>query len=211
MTDEHEHQPEHDHEAEHDHEGEHEHHHHAYDWQAELLEMREAASHYYEHQFDWRGHEPPQGFDGPRYFPPSPDWRLVGHLDATVDGAGDHAEVATSTGLVRQMHVAGDVVFEAAGAEHRLRAFVSEREGYEVLFIPFKDATSGHATYGAGRYLEAPFESDAADDPIELDFNYAYNPSCAFSPAYYCPYPPRQNQLTIEIPAGEKVPYGEMP
>jgi uncharacterized protein len=203
MADEHaheEHAPEHDHE-------EHGHHHHVYDWQAELVGMREAAVHYYEHQFDWRGHEPPEDFDGPRYYPPAEDWRLVGHLDDTVEGAGDHAEVATSTGLVRHMHVAGDVVFDADGAEHRLRAFISDRDGYEVLFIPFRDATSGSETYGAGRYLEAPYDSESPNDPVELDFNYAYNPSCVFSPAYDCPFPPAQNRLSIPVRAGERNPY----
>ena len=106
MSDEHEH--EHD-EHEHGHE---EHHHHAYDWQAELMEMRDATTHYYEHQFDWRGHEPPAGYQGPRFFPPTPDWRLVARLDTTAPGAGDHAEIATSTGQVRHMHIAGDLVFD---------------------------------------------------------------------------------------------------
>jgi uncharacterized protein len=210
--DEHEHD-EHEHdEHEHDEHDEHEHgehHHHAYDWQAELQEMRDATAHYYEHQFDWRGHQPPQGFTGPRFFDPAPDWRLVARLDQTVPGAGDHAEIATSTGQTRHMHVAGDLVFEVGGEQHRLTAFVSERDGYEVLFVPFRDATSGHETYGAGRYVEAPFDSEAADDPVELDFNYAYNPSCVFSVAYDCPFPPRQNQLTIPITAGEKLPYDE--
>jgi uncharacterized protein len=192
-------------------EHEHEHHHQAYDWQAELLGMRQAAAHYYEHQFDWRGYGPPEGFDGPRYFPPAPEWRLVARLDRDVPGAGDHAEIATSTGQVRQMHVAGDLVFEKDGSDHRLTSFVSERDGYEVLFVPFRDATSGTETYGAGRYVEAPFDSDAADDPVELDFNYAYNPSCVFSAAYDCPYPPPQNRLTIAVRAGERLPYDEPP
>jgi uncharacterized protein (DUF1684 family) len=179
-----------DHEhADHEHDGVHEHHHHAYDWAAELEAERQAARHYYEHQFDWRGHEPPDGYVGPRWFDPAPEWRLVAHLDASVDGAGDHAEIATSTGLVRHMHVAGDLVFDAPnsadaqGGQQRLRAFISERDGYEVLFVPFRDATSGSETYGAGRYVEAPFDAEYPDDPIELDFNYAYNPSCVFSPA----------------------------
>jgi len=202
MTDEH---------AEHDEHGQHhhEHEHHAYDWEAELLQMREAAAHYYEHQFDWRGHGPPDDFDGPRYFDPAPDWRLLGRLDASVPGAGDHAEIATSTGQVRHMTVAGDVVFDAEGAEHRLTSFISDRDGYQVLFIPFRDATSGKETYGSGRYLEAPFDSETPDDPVELDFNFAYNPSCVYSAAYDCPYPPRQNQLQVAVRAGERLPYDE--
>jgi uncharacterized protein (DUF1684 family) len=205
-----------DHEhADHEHDGVHEHHHHAYDWAAELEAERQAARHYYEHQFDWRGHEPPDGYVGPRWFDPAPEWRLVAHLDASVDGAGDHAEIATSTGLVRHMHVAGDLVFDAPnsadaqGGQQRLRAFVSERDGYEVLFVPFRDATSGSETYGAGRYVEAPFDAEYPDDPVELDFNYAYNPSCVFSPAYDCPYPPAQNRLSVPVRAGERLPYDE--
>ena len=189
---------------------EHEHHHHAYDWQAELLALRDNTAHYYEHQFDWRGHKPPAGFTGPRYYPPAPEWRLAARLDSSTPGAGDHAEIATSTGQVRHMHVAGDLVFEAVGAERRLTAFVShDAEGYEVLFVPFRDATSGTETYGAGRYVEAPFDSEAPDDPIELDFKFAYNPSCVYSPAYDCPYPPPQNKLPIPVRAGERLPYDE--
>jgi uncharacterized protein (DUF1684 family) len=203
MTDEHDH-------SDHDHDHEH---HHTFDWQTELEALRTAAAHYYEHQFDWRGHNPPEGFDGPKYFTPDPAWRLAARLDSTVAGAGDHAEIATSTGQVRQMHVAGDLVFDVDGAEHRLTSFVSQgADGAEVLFVPFRDATSGHETYGAGRYVEVPLDPDADEaEPLELDFNYAYNPSCVYSAAYDCPFPPRQNQLTIPVRAGEKLPYGEMP
>jgi hypothetical protein len=104
------------------------------------------------------------------------------------------------------MHVAGDLVFEVGGKQHRLTAFVSERDGYEVLFVPFRDATSGHETYGAGRYVEAPFDSEAADDPVELDFNYAYNPSCAYDARWSCPLSPSENRLAIAVPAGERLP-----
>lgn len=186
-----------------------EHHHHSYDWQAELEGLRAAAAHYYEHQFDWRGNAPPEGFDGPKYFAPDPAYRLAARLDRSVDGAGDHAEIATSTGQVRHMTVAGDVVFDFDGTEHRLTSFVSQgADGVEVLFVPFRDATSGHETYGAGRYVEVPLDPDAGEDePLDLDFNYAYNPSCVYSAAYDCPYPPRQNQLTIAVRAGERLPY----
>jgi uncharacterized protein len=211
MTDDHDHsEHEHDHDHdEHEHEHELEHHHQPYDWQAELLQLREAATHYYEHQFDWRGHEPPAGYLGPRFFDPTTEWRLVGRLDASTPPAGDHAEIATSTGQLRHMHIAGDVVFDKDGAEQRLTAFVSERDGYEVLFIPFRDTTSGSETYGAGRYLEAPYDAETPDDPVELDFNYAYNPSCVYSPAYDCPYPPPQNKLSVAVRAGERLPYDE--
>jgi uncharacterized protein (DUF1684 family) len=111
----------HDHEHEHEH-GEHEHdehHHHAYDWQAELAQMRAAATHYYEHQFDWRGHGPPEGFDGPRWFPPDEKWRLDARLDRDAPNTGEHVELATSTGKLRDMTNAGQLVFEVGGAFQR--------------------------------------------------------------------------------------------
>ena len=142
MTDEHEHDHDHD-EHDHDHD-EHEHHHHAYDWQAELLadarrgrrtttstsSTGAATSRRPASTVRATSRPIPTGASSPA------------SID-TVAGAGDHAEIATSTGQVRHMHVAGDLVFEADGAEHRLTAFVSERDGYEVLFVPFRDATSG--------------------------------------------------------------------
>ena len=186
-----------------DHHHEHE---HTFDWEAELLGMRQGAAHYYEHQFDWRGHAPPEDFDGPRYFPPATEWRLEARLDSSAPGTGEHVEIATSTGKLRDMVVAGQLVFEADGGEHRLTAFHSHgADGLPVLFVPFQDATSGSETYGAGRYVEVPFEED--EQTLELDFNYAYNPSCVFSPAYDCPFPPASNRMSIPVRAGERLPY----
>ncbi len=71
----------------------------------------------------------------------------------------------------------------------------------DSVFVPFKDATNGAETYGAGRYLDIP----AADDgTYDLDFNLSYAPFCAYSPSYSCPLPPRENWLTVRIEAGER-------
>ena len=196
----------HDHGHGHDHDHDEHEHHHTFDWEGELLAMRDAAAHYYEHQCDWRGPEPPEGYAGPRYFPPAPDWRLPARLDEETPNAGQQVQIATSTGQLRDMHIAGDLVFEAEGGEHRLTSFHSHgSDGSHVLFVPFRDATSGTETYGAGRYVEVPFEFD--DDTLELDFNFAYNPSCVYSPAYDCPFPPPQNRLSVAVRAGEMMPY----
>jgi uncharacterized protein (DUF1684 family) len=191
------------------HEHEHEHEHvHTFDWRAELEGMREAAKHYYEHQFDWKGQGPPPGFSGPRYFPPAEEWRLLARLDRDVPESGQHVTLATSTGLLREMEVAGDLVFTAGGGERRLRSFLThDAQGYEVLFVPFRDATSGKETYGAGRYVETDY--DPEDEEVELDFNFAYNPSCVFSPAYDCPIPPPQNKLDVAVTAGEVLPFAK--
>jgi uncharacterized protein (DUF1684 family) len=186
---------------------EHEHEHtFKYDWRTELEALRESARHFYQHQFDWRGHEPPADFTGPRYFEPDEDWRLAAHLDRTVAGTGDPVTLATSTGQLREMKIAGQLVFKTGDAERRLSAFITnDAEGYEVLFVPFRDATSGLETYGAGRYVEAPFDKES--DEVELDFNFAYNPSCAYSPSYDCPYPPPGNRLDVPVRAGEMLPF----
>jgi uncharacterized protein (DUF1684 family) len=197
----------HDH-ADHDHEG-HEHH-PALSYEQELEQMREAATHFYQHQFDWKGHGPPEDFDGPRWFPVAPDWRLAAKLDRSAPGAGDHVELATSTGQLRHMENMGQLVFDVGGKEQRLTAFNSHAaDGFEVLFVPFRDATSGAETYGAGRYVEVPYGDD--EELLELDFNFAYNPSCAFSPAYDCPFPPPGNRLAVAVEAGEKLPSGNAP
>jgi uncharacterized protein len=82
-------------------------------------------------------------------------------------------------------------------------------EGYAgSVFLPFTDASSGRASYGAGRYLldtlkGADLGSDAEGRAI-LDFNFAYNPSCAYSPRWACPLAPAENALTAAIEAGER-------
>jgi hypothetical protein len=70
------------------------------------------------------------------------------------------------------------------------------------LFLPFRDATSGRETYGAGRYLEV--EPPGPDGGVEIDLNYAYNPYCAYNPEWSCPIPPGENWLTVPIRAGER-------
>jgi uncharacterized protein (DUF1684 family) len=79
------------------------------------------------------------------------------------------------------------------------------------LFIPFRDATNGRETYGAGRYLvDAAKSADLGGDPaagtLILDFNFAFQPSCAFDPRWACPLAPPENRLDIAINAGERLP-----
>lgn len=74
------------------------------------------------------------------------------------------------------------------------------------LFLPFQDLTSGRETYGGGRYLYDTIKGadlGAGPDAILLDFNYAYNPSCAYNPRWVCPLAPRENALRLRIEAGE--------
>jgi uncharacterized protein (DUF1684 family) len=78
------------------------------------------------------------------------------------------------------------------------------------LFIPFRDATNGTETYGAGRYLvdaakSADLGGDAAAGTLILDFNFAFQPSCAFDPRWACPLAPPENRLDVAVRAGERL------
>jgi uncharacterized protein (DUF1684 family) len=69
------------------------------------------------------------------------------------------------------------------------------------FFLAFTDDTSAKETYGGGRYINARQDGK---NSITLDFNLAYNPYCAYNPDFACPIPPKENMLSIAIPAGEK-------
>lgn len=71
-----------------------------------------------------------------------------------------------------------------------------------IAFTAFTDLTSGDETYGAGRYLDIPVPRGTLE--IEIDFNKAYNPYCAYNADYICPKPPKENRLKIAVEAGEK-------
>jgi len=77
------------------------------------------------------------------------------------------------------------------------------------IFIPFRDATSGTESYGAGRYLLDTIKGadlGGSGDRLILDFNYAYNPSCAYDPRWSCPLAPAANWLRVPVRAGERTP-----
>ncbi|MFN0256520.1 DUF1684 domain-containing protein [Pedobacter ureilyticus] len=78
----------------------------------------------------------------------------------------------------------------------------------DYLFLPFTDQTNNKETYGGGRYIDLK-STAVIGGKIELDFNKAYNPYCAYSDGYRCPIPPEENDLQLEIKAGEKNYTGE--
>lgn len=84
-------------------------------------------------------------------------------------------------------------------------------EGYGGgMFVPFRDATSGSETYGAGRYLldtikGADHGGGAATGELVLDFNMAYHPSCAYDPRWSCPLAPPENRLAVPVRVGERL------
>ena len=98
----------------------------------------------------------------------------------------------------------GYAVFQLQGKEYRLRPVLETPDAKELFYI-FRDQTAGKETYGAGRFFYSAMPTDGY---VELDFNKAYNPPCAFTPYATCPLPPAENKLPIRIEAGEKK-YGD--
>lgn len=99
-------------------------------------------------------------------------------------------------GQTEQQPCPGVAVFTLRGAEYRLEPVLEDGR----LFFIFKDRTAGRKTYPSGRFLYSDIRQDGT---VILDFNRAYNPPCAFTPYATCPLPPKQNQLPVEIEAGE--------
>jgi uncharacterized protein (DUF1684 family) len=147
-------------------------------------------------------------FEGLQYFPYDPAFRVRAMLE---DGDGSELLIDTGgeDGAVRYRR-AGVLVFELAGQPCRLTV-LSLVQYAGGLFVPFRDATSAHDTYGGGRYL---FDTAKDTDGLVLEitprslevvinFNYAYNASCAYSPRWACPLAPPENFLKVPVKAGE--------
>ena len=129
-------------------------------------------------------------------YPYDPAWRV----DASWQGLASPLEMAVPnvSGDLMPVRVEYQAVFEYGGRSLSLLPMsVGERE----LFFVFRDQGSGRETYGAGRFLKVPLP---VDGKITLDFNFAYNPPCAFTPFATCPLPPPENWLPFAVTAGEK-------
>lgn len=151
-------------------------------------------------------HEERHHFKGLEYFPPDSSCRIVTKLN--VYPSPERLRMATSKGVEREFIRYGHFDFVIDGKPQRLHAYKSTPEhghshGLEdaSLFVPFRDATSGKESYGAARYLDLEVNPSGV---YELDFNLAYNPYCAYSDNYICPFPPPENWLTVAIRAGER-------
>ncbi len=136
-------------------------------------------------------------FTGLNYYPVDVAMRLTLPLERATEPAP--LTIQTNTGEERPFRRIGTVTFEVEGQPATLAIY--QGQDHDDLFVPFRDATSGGETYGAGRYLEP---EELADGNILLDFNAAYNPFCAYSDDFSCPLPPAENHLTVPIRAGEK-------
>lgn len=137
-------------------------------------------------------------FGGLQYFPIAPDWIFNARFEPYEPRR--QIKIVNVLGLEDDMVSPGALVFTKNGQEIRLDAVLDGADATD-LFVMFADGTSGHDTYGAGRFLHVPF---ATDGKTVVDFNKAYNPPCAFNDFATCPLPPYQNRVKLKITAGEK-------
>jgi uncharacterized protein (DUF1684 family) len=147
-------------------------------------------------------------FRGLPFFDYDPAYRVVAVLEATAPERFNIATSGEEEGSYAFTRFA-IVRFELGGTPVQLDVYWLEGYGGGV-FLPFRDATSGRETYGAGRYLfDTVKGADLGTTPdgrLVLDFNFAYNPSCAYDPRWVCPLAPPNNRLAIPIRAGERYP-----
>lgn len=125
-------------------------------------------------------------------------WRINGRFIRAEEGAS--IEITNVLGQVSESPVFGTFEFDMDGKTHSMLGLGDENS--EDLWFIFADRTSGHGTYGAGRFLY----SDAMPENgrLTVDFNKAYNPPCAFNPYSTCPLPPQRNRMNLLVTAGEK-------
>jgi uncharacterized protein (DUF1684 family) len=132
------------------------------------------------------------------FFPINQKYKTTGKV--TQNLKNQQFAIEMSSGKSETYLYYGDVNFELDNKKFTLVLF-QHLENTNEFLLPFADLSNTKSTYGAGRYL--PIQYNGGDN-IELDFNLATNPYCAYNHDYSCPIPPKSNQLNIEILAGEK-------
>ena len=149
----------------------------------------------------WDANAPKRlNFAGRVWYPIDPNYRVTGRFTPYEDAKGmvvDH-----TGGETQVLKNIGSVDFELQGQDFHFEACASEL-GKGYVWLLMRDATSGKSTYGAGRFMMAPFIDETT---VELDFNKFYHPPCAFCEFTTCPMPPRGNRFPFPIEAGERFP-----
>jgi len=139
-----------------------------------------------------------------RFFPYDPRYRVKGLLERI--SPPEPLRLAASDGSVRPAHRVGRVRVNLPGGQAVLAVYqlddIRDRHP-DYLFLPFRDAGAGRETYGAGRYVDLV---ELAGGMVEIDFNRAYNPDCAYGIAAQCPITPKENTVSFVVRAGEMTP-----
>jgi uncharacterized protein (DUF1684 family) len=147
--------------------------------------------------------EDKEDFKGLKYYDYDINWRFEGPIQLLSDP--DTVIILGSKGEERKCFNFGYFHFNKKGKNHKLLIlkFPPYRKGdMPYLFLGFWDKTSGLDTYGGGRYIDI---EENSENYYVVDFNYVYNPYCAYNHRYSCAVPPLENRLPLEIKAGEKI------
>jgi len=145
-----------------------------------------------------------RNFKGLKYYPFNPKYAFSGQIERYIlhiNNPKYYATFLTNKGTNKRYIRYGKFHFNLDGKEYMFEIYKSILG--DTLFIPFKDRTNGKETYEGGRYIDAEI---LPGYKMILDFNMAYNPSCAYNEKFVCVLPPRENTLYIEIRGGEKSP-----
>jgi uncharacterized protein (DUF1684 family) len=173
------------------------------DWAEEIERQRRARVEYMRDSH--RSPLPPElrgeSFPGLAYYDPDPAYRYVVPLHE--HDQKERVTVETTADGEQTYRRWGEFRVEVDGEPVTLQAYRPPGDA-DRFWVPFRDATSGDETYGAGRYLDLEPETHRVDGEWVLDFNAAYNPTCAYNHAYECPLVPGDNWLDVRIEAGEK-------
>lgn len=147
-------------------------------------------------------------FKGIKFFPINDKYRVEARFIPIENGR--IIPFPTSSNSIKEYRELGTASFTIDNKEQTLTLYEPAQTiaGAEnLVFIPFKDATSGLTSYGAGRYLELDKNDLNPEQTLIMDFNKAYNPYCAYSDDYNCPLPPAENTLSVKIEAGVRYDY----
>ena len=140
-------------------------------------------------------------FESLSYFPVAEKYKV--RAEYSRNQIEQIVKINITDGSEREYYVHGSAHFHLEGKELDITVYQPVEMEEEYLFIPFYDRTSADLTYGGGRYVEPTLIGNSV---LEIDFNLAYNPYCAYNDKYRCPIPPQSNNLNVAILAGEKMP-----
>jgi uncharacterized protein (DUF1684 family) len=146
-----------------------------------------------------------ESFSGCRYFDYDPAARVLADVSPL---PLEHRDIVTSTGRSYSFTRFAQATFQLYGEPCSLELYWLDGYGGGV-FVPFGDGTSGETTYPAGRYLLDTVKGadlGSSEGRLVFDFNFAYNPSCAYDPRWVCPLAPTGNWLPVRVTAGEQTP-----
>ncbi len=139
-------------------------------------------------------------FKALQYFVIDERYKIAANLERVESGA--KIIMQTSDNKADTLAIFGYAKFDFGGKNHKLSLYKTENT--RLLFLPFRDNTSGNETYGGGRFLDVSI-TDIVGNKVILDFNLAYHPYCAYNHTYICPIPPAENTLDMTVKAGEKL------